>query len=163
AISSKLQAPVAELETRLDNFLNDTEDLKRRLDTLERANLRTESLTILEQVKYVEGINIIASKTSATTPDAMREMGDFIKSQLSSVVIVLSSIINGNPILITMVSPDLINKGLHAGNIARDTSKIIGGGGGGQAEMAQAGGKDSSKLDFALSEVENLVRARIKS
>ena len=93
----------------------------------------------------------------------MREMGDFIKSQLSSVVIVLSSIVNGNPILITMVSPDLVNRGLHAGNIARDTSKIIGGGGGGQAEMAQAGGKDSSKLDLALSEVENLVRTGIKS
>ena len=163
AISSKLQTPVAELETRLDNFLNDTEDLKRRLDTLERANLRTESIAILEQVKYVEGINVIASKTSATTPDAMREMGDFIKSQLPSVVIVLSSIVNGNPILVTMVTPDLVNRGLHAGNIARDTSKIIGGGGGGQAEMAQAGGKDSSKLDFALSEVENLVRTGIKS
>ena len=163
AISSRLQAPVAELEARLDNFLNDTEDLRRRLEILERTNLRTESLTIVEQVKSVDGINVIASKTSATNPEAMREMGDFIKSRLSSAVIVLASVVNENPILVSMVTPDLVDRGLHAGNIARETSKFMGGGGGGQAEMAQAGGKDSSKLDFALSQVENLVRTAVKS
>ena len=162
-ISTKLQSPIDEIETRLDSFLNDTEDLRRRLEILERTNLRAESVTMLEDVKSVNGINVITNKTSATNPEAMREMGDYIKSQLSSCVIVLSSIIDGNPILVAMVTPDLVDRGLHAGHIARETSKIIGGGGGGQAEMAQAGGKDSSKLDLALSEVENLVRTGIKS
>jgi alanyl-tRNA synthetase len=57
-----------------------------------------------------------------------------------------------------MVTPDLVGRGLHAGNIARDTAKVVGGGGGGQAEMAQAGGRNASKLDEALQGVPELVR-----
>ncbi|HAI08808.1 MAG TPA: hypothetical protein DCM17_05730, partial [Dehalococcoidia bacterium] len=61
-------------------------------------------------------------------------------------------------ILIAMVTPDLVDKGLHAGNLARDTAKVVGGGGGGRPDMAQAGGRDASKLEAALSGVPELVR-----
>ena len=60
--------------------------------------------------------------------------------------------------MIAMVTPDLVDKGLHAGNLARDTAKVVGGGGGGRPDMAQAGGRDASKLDAALSGVSELVR-----
>ena len=68
-------------------------------------------------------------------------MGDFLKTRLPSVVIALGAIVNGNPLLVTMVTSDLVETGLHAGNIARDAARIMGGGGGGQPEMAQAGGR----------------------
>jgi alanyl-tRNA synthetase len=88
----------------------------------------------------------------------MREMGDFLRAKLPSVVVVLSAVINGSPLLVTMVTPDLVAKGLHAGNLARDTAKIMGGGGGGRPEMAQAGGKHVEKLEEALHGVPGLVR-----
>ena len=88
----------------------------------------------------------------------MREMGDFLKNKLSSAVVVLAAVVDGSPILIGMVTPDLVARGLNAGNIVRDTAKVIGGGGGGRPEMAQAGGRNAAKLDEALNGVSQLVR-----
>ena len=158
SLSRKLQTPVADLETRLDTFIRDTEELRRRLASLERTALRNEAETMLKRVEEVEGVNVVAGRTSATNPEAMREMGDFLRTRLSSVVVVLSAVINGSPLLVTMVTPDLVDKGLHAGNLARDTAKVMGGGGGGRPEMAQAGGKQVEKLEEALQAVPGLVR-----
>jgi alanyl-tRNA synthetase len=163
ALSRRLQTPVADLEVRLDSFIQDTEELKRRLAALERATLRGEAERILEHVIDVEGIKVATGRTSATSAEAMREMGDFLKAKLSSAVVVLGAVVNSNPLIVTMVTPDLVAKGLHAGNIARDTAKVIGGGGGGQAEMAQAGGRQASKLDQSLQAVPELVRRELKS
>ena len=158
ALSQRLQTPVADLEARLDSFISDTEDLRRRLAALERSTLRSEAEEILSRVVDVEGVKVVAARTSAPGPEAMREMGDFLKAKLSSVVVVLGSVVDGSPILIAMVTPDLVDKGLHAGNLARDTAKVVGGGGGGRPDMAQAGGRNAGKLDEALSGVPELVK-----
>ena len=83
---------------------------------------------------------------------------EFLKDKLGSVVVALAAVVDGAPILVTMVTPDLVARGLHAGDIARDTAKVMGGGGGGRPEMAQAGGKLPEKVDEALSGVPALVR-----
>jgi alanyl-tRNA synthetase len=158
SLSDKLQTPVADLEARLDTFIRDTEELRRRLASLERTALRAEAEAMLKRVEDVEGVKVVAGRTSATSPEAMREMGDFLKAKLSSVVVVLSAVINDSPLLVTMVTPDLVGKGLHAGNLARETAKVMGGGGGGRPEMAQAGGKQVEKLGEALQAVPGLVR-----
>ena len=163
ALSQRLQTPVADLEARLESFIQDAEDLKRRLATLERSSLRGEAEEMLGRVQDVAGVQVVASRTSAGSAEAMREMGDFLKGRLSSVVLVLAAIINGNPLLVAMVTPDLVARGLNAGNIARDTARVMGGGGGGQAEMAQAGGRQPEKLDAALQGVPELVRSGLKS
>ena len=81
-----------------------------------------------------------------------------MKAKLSSAVLVLSAVIDGSPLLVAMVTPDLVARGLHAGNLARDTAKVMGGGGGGRPEMAQAGGRHVDKLNEALNGVPELVR-----
>ena len=91
----------------------------------------------------------------------MREMGDFLRDKLSSCVVTLGALSDGSPILVTMVTPDLVERGLNAGSIARDAAKLMGGGGGGRPEMAQAGGREPEKLDEALAAVPNLVRASL--
>ena len=158
SLARKLQTPVADLETRLDSFIQDTEELKRRLSNLERTTLRVEAERMLERVIDVAGVKVVAARTSATSADGMREMGDFLKAKLSSVVVVLGAVVNGSPMLVAMVTPDLVDKGLHAGNIVRETAGVIGGGGGGRPEMAQAGGRQAEKLDEALGGVPELVR-----
>ena len=161
ALSQKLQTPVADLEARLDSFIRDSEDLKRRLADLERTALRSEAEELLERVLDVDGIKVVTGKTSATSPETMREMGDFLKAKLSSVVVVLSAVINDSPLLVAMVTPDLVDRGVHAGNVARDAAKVMGGGGGGRPEMAQAGGREVEKLDDALRLVPDLVRRNL--
>ncbi len=163
ALSRRLQTPVADLEARLDSFIEDTEQLKRRLAGLERDTLRSEAEELLGRVQDVGGVKVVAGRTSAAGAEAMREMGDFLKAKLSSVVVVLAAVVDGNPILVSMVTPDLVAKGLHAGNIARDTARVMGGGGGGQPEMAQAGGRQADKLDAALQGVPELVRKGLAS
>ncbi|MCH7712177.1 MAG: alanine--tRNA ligase, partial [Chloroflexi bacterium] len=163
ALSQKLQTPVADLESRLDSYMQETEELKNRLETLERATLRSEAERLLERVDDVDGVKLVAARTSATNPEGMREMGDFLKAKLSSVAVVLGAVVEGNPILVAMVSPDLVERGLHAGNLARDTAKVMGGGGGGRADMAQAGGRQPEKLDEALRGVADLVRKGLAS
>ena len=157
-ISQKLQTPVADLEARLDSYMQETEDLRRQLEGLQKTSLRGEAEELLGQVQDIDGVNLVAGRTSANSADGMREMGDFLRDKLGSVVVALAAVVEGNPILITMVTPDLVQRGLHAGNIARDTAKVMGGGGGGRPEMAQAGGKHPEKVDEALSGVPNLVR-----
>ena len=158
SLARKLQTPVVDLESRLDSFIQDTDELRRRLAALERGSLRAEAEALLEQVQDIDGVKLVAGRTSANGAEAMREMGDFLKTRLPSVVIALGAIVNGNPMLVTMVTSDLVEKGLHAGNISRDAARVMGGGGGGQPEMAQAGGRQADKLDDALRRVSDLIR-----
>ena len=158
ALSRRLQTPVADLEARLDSFIQDTEELRRRLAALERTALRREAEELLGRVADVQGVNVIAARTSATSPEAMREMGDFLKAKNPSLVLVLGAVIDGSPMLVSMVTSDLVGRGLHAGNIVRDAARIMGGGGGGRPEMAQAGGRQAEKLEEALQGVAELVR-----
>ena len=158
ALARRLQTPVVDLESRLETFIQDTEELRRRLATLERGSLRSEAEVLLEGVQDVEGVKVVTGRTSANSAEAMREMGDFIKTRLPSAVICLGAVVNGNPLMVTMVTPDLVDRGLHAGNIVRDAARVMGGGGGGQPEMAQAGGRQADKLEDALRRVTELVR-----
>ncbi|MCI0801119.1 MAG: alanine--tRNA ligase [Chloroflexi bacterium] len=158
AISQKLQTPVAGLEARLDSFIQENEDLRKQLEGFQKTSLRGEAEELLGKVQDVDGVKVVAGRTSAGSADGMREMGDFLRDKLGSVVVALAAVVEGSPILITMVTPDLVERGLHAGNIARDTAKVMGGGGGGRPEMAQAGGKQPEKVDEALNGVPALVR-----
>ncbi len=159
AISRKLQAPVAELEARLDAYMADTDVLRRRLADAERAGLRSEAESLIGRTRDIDGVKLVAGVTSAHNVEAMREMGDFLKQKLENVVVALGAVIDGSPIIVTMVTPDLVGRGLHAGNIARDAAKLMGGGGGGRPETAQAGGRQPERLGAALDSVANLVRA----
>ena len=158
AISQKLLTPVADLEARLDSFILENEDLRKQLEGFQKTSLRGEAEELLGRVQDVDGVKVVAGRTSAGGPDGMREMADFLRDKLGSVVVALAAVVEGSPILITMVTPDLVERGLHAGNIARDTAKVMGGGGGGRPEMAQAGGKQPEKVDEALNGVPALVR-----
>ena len=161
SLSNKLQTPVADLESRLDSYIQDYDMLRARLEVLERTALRSEAEQLLQQVVEVDGVKLVAAKTSASSPDAMREMGDFLKARLSSVAIVLGAVVDGNPLLVAMLTRDLVDRGLHAGNLARDTAKVMGGGGGGRPDMAQAGGRQPERLGHALAGVAELVRREL--
>ena len=161
ALSQRLQTPVADLESRLDGYMRETDDLRRRLAAMERSLLRSEAESLLQRVSDVGGVRVVSGRTSANSADGMREMGDFIRDKLGSCVVTLGGLAEGSPILVTMVTTDLVERGLNAGNIARDAAKLMGGGGGGRPEMAQAGGRQPEKLNEALSAVAGLVRAAL--
>ncbi len=92
----------------------------------------------------------------------LREMGDILRDRLKSAVVVLATVYNGKPSFLAMVTPDLMARGLHAGDIVNQVAKATGGGGGGKAAMAQAGGKEASRLDEALRSLKGIVADRIR-
>ena len=162
ALSTRLQTPVADLMSRLDSYMEETDDLRRRLAAVERSLLRSEAEALLQRVVDVDGVRVVAGRTSAINADGMREMGDFLRDKLTSCVVALGGLSNGSPILVTMVTQDLVERGLNAGTVASDAAKLMGGGGGGRPEMAQAGGRLPGKLDEALEAVPNLVREALR-
>ena len=137
------------------------EDLKKQLEEFQKTSLRGEAEALLEKTQEIDGVKLVVGLTSAASADGMREMGDFLKDKLGSVVLALAAVVDDNPILVTMVTSDLVERGLHAGNIARDTAKVMGGGGGGRPEMAQAGGKQPGKVAEALEGVPRSEERRV--
>jgi alanyl-tRNA synthetase len=90
---------------------------------------------------------------------ALREMGDLLRERLKSGIIVLVAVCAEKPNFVAMVTPDLVARGYNAGNIIREAAKVTGGGGGGKPDIAQAGGKDVSKIPEALAAARKMVDA----
>ena len=162
SLARRLQTPVSGLESRLDSYMQETDDLRRRMADMERAMLRAEAEALLQRAADVGGVKVVAGRTSARGADGMREMGDFLKDKLSSCLVALGGLADGgSPLLVVMATPDVVARGVNSGVLARDAAKLMGGGGGGRPEMAQAGGRQPEKLDEALAAVPRLVRAAL--
>jgi alanyl-tRNA synthetase len=91
----------------------------------------------------------------------LREMSDWFRDRLGSGVVVLATVLEDKPLIIATVTEDLTKHGLHAGRLVKEVAQVVGGGGGGKPTMAQAGGKDASRLDEALAKVDDLVSEMI--
>ncbi|MDM8000681.1 MAG: DHHA1 domain-containing protein, partial [Dehalococcoidia bacterium] len=124
---------------------------------MERESARKAAGSLLSQAREVNGIRVIATKVAANSADAMREMGDRLKEDLKSGLVVLGAVCDGKPSLVAMVTPDLVARGFNAGQVVKEVARVVGGGGGGRAELGQGSGKDASKLDEALTLVAALV------
>ena len=104
----------------------------------------------------------ITAKMEGATTDSLRGVGDMLRDKDSLIVCVLASVSDGKISLAAACGKDAVAKGAHAGNILKVAAKICGGGGGGRPDSATAGGKDASKLDEALSSVEQTLAEIIK-
>ena len=157
-LSTQLKSSPEDISEKISTLMEDLDTQRRRADRLERDAGRREAEGLLSRVQDVDGARVVAALVEAPNVETMREMGDLLKAKLGSVFVVLASVINDRPMFVAMATPDLVSRGLHAGNIVKQVAKVAGGGGGGSPEMAQAGGRDKSKVSVALEEVARLVR-----
>ncbi|MSQ61588.1 MAG: alanine--tRNA ligase [Dehalococcoidia bacterium] len=161
SMARALSTAPTELEARVTALLRDLEAERRKAQRLERQ-MGTQSVEgLLERVRQVDGVAVLATKAPATSAEVLREVGEQLLARLESGVIVLGAEIGDRPSFIAMVSADLTARGLSAVDLVRGAAALTGGGGGGRPEMAQAGGKDASRIDEALATVEGLVRERL--
>jgi len=96
----------------------------------------------------------------ALSASVLREMGDILRDKLNSAIVVLATVYDGRPSFLAMVTPDLTARGFHAGDIINQVAKVTGGGGGGKPGMAQAGGRDATRVDEALEVVKGVAASR---
>jgi len=150
----------ASLENVVDKVSSTTTALdveQRRAQALERELAKKETDSLLGQVEVVNGVKVLSARVSPRKPEILREMGDILKDKLGSGIIVLGTVYEERPAFVAMVTPDLVASGYDAGEIVKQVARVTGGGGGGKAALAQAGGKDKSKLDEALRLVKSLL------
>ncbi|MCT4565382.1 MAG: alanine--tRNA ligase [Maledivibacter sp.] len=157
-ISGILKANINDIEGKIETLNNDMKKLQKENESLKNKLASGSMDDILETSKEINGINVVASKIPNLDMDSLRNLGDKLKDELNSCLIVLASDKDGKVNLVAMASEDSVKRGVHAGKIIKEVAKITGGGGGGRPNMAQAGGRDASKIDDALSKVEELVK-----
>ncbi|HYL47472.1 MAG TPA: alanine--tRNA ligase [Candidatus Limnocylindrales bacterium] len=136
----------------LERQLEATKQLEKQLESLKRKAAGSEADSLLETARTVKNVRVLAAQVKGFDREALRQMVDTLRQKLGSGVVVLASAEDGKVALITAVTKDLTPK-LHAGKIVQELAKLVGGSGGARPDMAEAGGKDTSGIENALSTV----------
>ncbi len=147
-----LKIPPLELPRRLAALLEDQKRLEKQLAQLETKLARSQAQDLASTAKQVAGVSVLAARLDGLDPDALRSVVDTLRDRLPSGIIVLGSAVDDKVGLVAAVSKDLMKR-FPAGRLVQEIAKMVGGGGGGRPDLAQAGGKDPSKLDEALGAV----------
>lgn len=147
---------------RVQQMQDQLRDYEREVERLRGKIMLSQVDSLLDSVVEVKGIKVLAVQVDMPDMESLRSLGDLLRDRLGSGVILLGSTLQGKAGLVGFVTPDLVkSSGLHAGQIVREISRVIEGGGGGKPEMAQAGGKNPSRLKEALLKGIELVRQQL--
>ena len=140
----------ADLKSKIEAMMAEIKALQAENDKL-KSKLAKESLgDVMDQVKEIHGVKVLAAKVSDADMNGLRSLGDQLKEKLGEGVIVLASV-QGDKVNLMATATDAAQKqGAHAGNLIKAIAALVGGGGGGRPGMAQAGGKNPAGVDSAL-------------
>ena len=147
---------VAQLQEQQRRLQREVTQLREKLARLEAENLVNQAVT-------VQDVAVLAAQVDVEDVETLRRMTDWFRDKLGSSVVVLGAVVKGKPMLVAAATPDVVKRGIHAGNLVREIAQIVGGRGGGRPNMAQAGGQDPEKLPEALAAVVPWVEEHLKS
>ena len=137
---------------RIEKLLADQKAMEKELEKL-KSQMASKAVDALDKdIQDVNGTPVVVKKVTVDNPAGLRELADKFRDKIKSGVVVLGTVSGDKVLLIAIVTKDLINT-YHAGNIIKSIAKIVGGGGGGRPDMAQAGGSQPENLDKALDAV----------
>jgi len=149
------------LITKTQEILNELKNLQKEIHKTKQKELSGKAGSFIEGAKVISGAKIITRKLDNATADDLRKTIDMLMKSGEELAIVLGTSQDGRVTIIAALSPGLVKRGLHAGNISKEIAKVVGGGGGGRPDMAQAGGQWVEKLDEALHFAAELLSNKI--
>ena len=155
AIADQLNTPVRDLEKKIISSLEQTKKLEKELKTLHQSQAASQAKALLDKIQVVNGVNLITANLGSLEGDQVQSIVDALKAEFNG-VIVLGSGVGSRVALVASVSEGLIDR-IQAGKIIQTIAPIVGGKGGGNPSQARGGGKDTSKIDEALSQVIELI------
>ena len=155
-----LQTSLPDMEDGVRSLMEERDGLRGQLEALERRSALQSAALMLESRRDVNGVSLVAARAEVSNADWLREMSDWLRDKMGSGVVALGAVINDRPTISIGVTRDLADAGIDARDYARELGRVIGGGGGGRPDMAQAGGKDAGKLDAALAAAADLTREK---
>lgn len=167
-LETQLHEAAKTLKTNPANLVERCEHLMAEMKALQSENEALKSKAakdalgdVMDQVQDVKGVKLLASKVAGVDMNGLRELGDQLKEKLGDGVVVLISEKEGKVNLIAMATDGAMAKGAHAGNLIKGIAALVGGGGGGRPNMAQAGGKNPAGIDDAIAECAKVLAGQI--
>uniref|UniRef100_UPI003FF0985A alanine--tRNA ligase n=1 Tax=Eisenbergiella tayi TaxID=1432052 RepID=UPI003FF0985A len=157
-----VKATPANLAEKLTHLMAEVKQLSSENESLKSKAARESLGNVMDQVKEVRGVRLLAAKADNVDMNGLRELGDQLKEKLGEGVVVLASEKDGKVNLVAMATEEAMAKGAHAGNLIKGIAALVGGGGGGRPNMAQAGGKNPAGIPQAIVEVEKVLDGQIK-
>lgn len=155
SVPGDVSEKIRHLQAEVKALSSENESLKSRMAADSLGN-------VMDQVTEVKGVKLLAVKAEDVDMNGLRDLGDQLKEKLGDGVVVLASSTGGKVNLLAMVTEGAMKKGAHAGNLIKGMAAIVGGGGGGRPNMAQAGGRNPEKIGDALKEAAVLLEGQIK-
>jgi alanyl-tRNA synthetase len=146
-----------ELDRKVQDTLEQLQAAQKELAHIRREVAKRDFESLMGTVQTIGGVPVLAVQVQVTSVEYMREMTDWFRSRVHSGVVVLGAAIDGRPQIVAAVTDDLNARGLHAGKLVSSVARVVGGGGGGKPTLAQAGGRDPTRLSEALALVPRLV------
>ncbi len=156
-----LKVPSAQISQRITALLDELKTAKKQAAT-QRKSEPSSAEDLLGQAVAIGGVTVLAKAMENTPPDALRQHIDVLRrKQPEGLAVLLISEADGKVNLAAGLTADLVKKGLHAGHWLKEVAPVVGGGGGGRPDMAQAGGKDPSKIADAVAKALDAIRAKL--
>jgi alanyl-tRNA synthetase len=157
-----LRVPPDEVDRAVRNLYADLQAATKEVARMKAQLALQQTDRLAANAVSVDGVSVVAAQVPDAETQTLRDMSDHLRAKLGSSVVVLATAIDDKPQIIAAVTDDLIKRGVHAGELVKAVARTVGGGGGGKPNLAQAGGRDLSKLPAALSQVPDLVRQQLK-
>lgn len=151
----------SELTIRLSHLMTELKALQSENESLRSKAAKDALGDVMDQVVTVKGVKLLAAKVSGVDMTGLRDLGDQLKARLSEGVIVLISDVDGKVNMVAMATDGAMDKGAHAGNLIKGIAALVGGGGGGRPNMAQAGGKNPAGINDAIVKAQEVLKAQI--
>ena len=157
-----LKTTPASLTERAEHLMAELKALQSENESL-KSKVAKEALgDVMDQVVEVNGVKLLATKVSGVDMNGLRDLGDQLKAKIAEGVVVLMSDLDGKVNMVAMATDGAMKKGAHAGNLIKGIAALVGGGGGGRPNMAQAGGKNPAGIDEAIKKSAEVLKEQIK-
>ena len=157
-----VKATPATLVEKCEHLMAELKALQSENESLKSKAAKDALGDVMNQVVDVKGVKLLATSVPGVDMNGLRDLGDQLKNKLGDGVVVLASELDGKVNLIAMATDGAQAKGAHAGNLIKGIAALVGGGGGGRPNMAQAGGKTPAGIANAIAEAAKVLEAQIK-
>ena len=157
-----LKATPANLLDRCGHLMAELKALQSENESLKSKAAKDALGDVMDKVTEIKGVKLLAAKVSGVDMNGLRDLGDQLKAKLGEGVVVLASDLDGKVNLIAMATDGAQTDGAHAGNLIKGIAGLVGGGGGGRPNMAQAGGKNPAGIDAAIAEAAKVLEGQLR-
>ena len=160
-IAKLVKATPANAVEKVEHLLAEVKALQSENESLKSKAAKDALGDVMNQVVEVNGMKVLATKVDGVDMNGLRELGDQLKEKIGEGVVVIASNADGKVNLMATATDAAMKAGAHAGNLIKEIAKLVGGGGGGRPNMAQAGGKNPEGIDEAIAKAKEVAAAQL--